>query len=897
MAGRGAILWWFCALTALLSLEFTPNLPAQETVRSPAGQVTARLTELPPATLSKQTPSRPEVLPNPAPGPVMPPPIAPATEPRIAATPEQAPPRVFRIAPRYGNKFQIDTDPEQKAILISGGVLLNIRGTEQSELLDIEADNAVIWTKDDAQQFFQNVQTAQGQTSRDSEFFLSGNVVILTHVGNEDRKIRCEKAYYDTKRSVAVAIGADVEFRDKAFTEALHFRAGEVYQLNANDFKAVRVEIFSSRLPSDPGLKIVFAEATMSQKHTTRTSVLGLPFVNEQTGQVEETTQRIFQGYNGLVELRDVPILYVPYMQGDAANTQGPIKDFAVRHDNIFGYQAYTDWNVFNLLGIDPRFGNSLTLNTDYLSRRGWADGFFWNYTGDQLLGMDGKYTGILKAYGLADHGTDILGGGRGGEHPLWRGRVFWEHQEDLPAGWQVMTQLSLLSDKNFQEQYYKPEFDAAPNQETFLYLKNSQGIWGSSFLVNPYVGQNWMTQTNWLPRADAHLFGWSPWDLFTYNARTSIGYANLLPTAQPPPALLATDGPDTTGRFDFWQDLSLPFQLGAFKVVPFGIIDATTYTNALSGQSLERFYGAVGARASLPLSRLYPDVQSDLFNVKGIYHKMVFSATYYAAWSSVPYNLLPQLDRLNDDATDQALRDITPQQPALNPANGNALATSPLFNPQLLAIRRLVDTNVDTLNTIQVFQIDWRQRFQTKRGYPGNEHTVDWLTLDLSASIFPDPVRDNFGNPISFIEYDATWNVGDRTALVSSGWIDPFDTGTHYFTVGAMLNRPDNTNFYIGYRHTDPLQSRLLVGSASYNFSPKYSITAVGAYDFGQMRGLNYGLVFNRNGTDLQIQLSVSYNPILNNFGWGIQIMPLALVMPQGFNPANGFGYGARQR
>src|SRR5579864_8512316 len=331
VAGRGAILWWFCALTALLSLEFTPNLPAQETVRSPAGQVTARLTELPPATLSKQTPSRPEVLPNPAPGPVMPPPIAPATEPRIAATPEQAPPRVFRIAPRYGNKFQIDTDPEQKAILISGGVLLNIRGTEQSELLDIEADNAVIWTKDDAQQFFQNVQTAQGQTSRDSEFFLSGNVVILTHVGNEDRKIRCEKAYYDTKRSVAVAIGADVEFRDKAFTEALHFRAGEVYQLNANDFKAVRVEIFSSRLPSDPGLKIVFAEATMSQKHTTRTSVLGLPFVNEQTGQVEETTQRIFQGYNGLVELRDVPILYVPYMQGDAANTQGPIKDFAVR--------------------------------------------------------------------------------------------------------------------------------------------------------------------------------------------------------------------------------------------------------------------------------------------------------------------------------------------------------------------------------------------------------------------------------------------------------------------------------------------------------------------------------------------------------------------------------------
>jgi hypothetical protein len=896
VAGRGAILWWFCALAALLSLEFTPELPAQEIPRPPV------FNPSPPSTLPPLDPAQPaQIAPEPQSSPSLGPPpmpsISPATEPPIAPVPAPATPRVFRIAPRYGNRFQIDTDPEQKAIIVTGGVLLNIRGTDQTQLLDIEADNAVIWTKGDAQQFVQNVQNAQGQSSRDSEFFLSGNVVILTHVGNEDRKIRCDKAYYDTKRSVAVAIGADVEFHDRAFTEALHFRADQVFQLNENDFKAVRVEVFSSRLPSDPGLKIVFAEATITQKHTTRTSVIGMPFVNQQTGQVEQTTERIFQGYNALVEVKDIPILYVPYLQGDVANPQGPIRDFAVKHDNIFGYQVYTDWNVFNLLGIDPRFGNSLTWNADFLSRRGWADGFFWGYTGDELLGTDGKYTGVLKAYGIRDHGTDILGGGRGGDHPLWRGRVFWEHQEDLPAGFQVMTQLSLLSDKNFLEQYYKPEFDTAPNQETFVYIKNSQGVWGSSFLANPYVGQNWMTQTNWLPRADAHLFGWSPWDLFTYNAHTSIGYANLLPTAQPPPALLATDGPNTTGRFDFWQDLSLPFSLGAFKVVPFGIIDMTTYSNALTGQGLERFYGAVGVRASLPLSRLYPDVQSDLFNVKGIYHKMVFSATYYAAWSSVPYSVLPQLDQLNDNATDQALRDITPQQPALNPVYGNALATSPLFNPQLYAIRRLVDTNVDTLDTIQVLQLDWRQRFQTKRGYPGNEHTVDWLTLDLSASLFPDPVRDNFGNPISFIEYDATWNVGDRTALVSSGWIDPFNIGTHYVTVGAMLNRPDNTSFYIGYRHTDPLQSRLLVASASYIFSPKYSITGVAAYDFGQMRGLNYGLVFNRNGTDLQFQLSVSYNPILNNFGLGLQIMPLALVMPQGFNPANGIGYGTRQR
>ena len=69
-----------------------------------------------------------------------------------------------------------------------------------------------------------------------------------------------------------------------------------------------------------------------------------------------------------------------------------------------------------------------------------------------------------------------------------------------------------------------------------------------------------------------------------------------------------------------------------------------------------------------------------------------MLSGTYYGAWTNVPFGLLPQLDRLNDDATDQSLRDITPLQPALNPTNGVALATSPIFNPQIYAIRRLPD-------------------------------------------------------------------------------------------------------------------------------------------------------------------------------------------------------------
>src|SRR5205085_5481562 len=131
-----------------------------------------------------------------------------------------------------------------------------------------------------------------------------------------------------------------------------------------------------------------------------------------------------------------------------------------------------------------------------------------------------------------------------------------------------------------------------------------------------------------------------------------------------------------------------------------------------------------------------------------------------------------------NDDATDQALRDIYPRQQLLNTANGLFLATSPIFDPQLYAIRRLIDDRVDTLGAIDVLQADIHQRWQTKRGYPGQEHVIDYLTLDTSVSFFPNADRDNFGKSFAFLEYDTTWNVGDRTAVVSTGWYDPYDHG-----------------------------------------------------------------------------------------------------------------------
>jgi lipopolysaccharide assembly outer membrane protein LptD (OstA) len=843
-------------------------------------------TDAVPYTANQATPPSPP--PGPPPTPPLPSgPILPAPGPNPSAGTRQ-----LNINPRTSTPFQLgifQLPNGEKVILVTGGVLLTIRDTTSLGVLDIEAEQLVFWTKGDSNSTVEQLRSPDGLPSQEQEFYLAGDVQIRNKTGKEERKLRAEQVYYDVRRNIAVAVNADLELKDPALPELLHVKAQELYQLGPKKFEANDADIFASRLPSDPGLKLHMNHTTVDDTEYLKKTLFGVPLIDNATGKQEIGTERLVRGENVVLELEGVPIFYLPVIQGDANEPLGPLQNLQFRHDNIFGYQVLVTYNMYSLLRVDPLPNTRWTLETDYLSNRGPALGTEFQYTGKDLFGLVGPYQGDAKAYGIYDTGTDKLGGGRGeaDNHPIWRGRILARHQQTFLDDFTYQGQLALLSDKNFQEQYYKTEFDTDMNQELFAYLKWQHGNFAVAGLVEPGI-RNWVTQDIWLPRLDGAALGLSPFDLFTYNARASAGYGILRPTTVPPPPYLNTDVKDDTGRFDVVQDISLPFYLGPVKIVPYALLDLTAYTNDLNGDAVGRVYGGGGVRSSIPFTRLYPDVQSDLFNLCGINHKIVFGGNYFIAQSNEPYTLFPQLDRMNDDATDQALRDITPVQPALNPAYGAYLATSPIFNPQLYAIRRLVDNSVDTLDTIEVLQADIRQRWQTKRGYPGMQHVVDYFTLDLSASFFPHPSRDNFGKDVAFLEYDATWNIGDRTALVSSGLYDPQHDGAKEFTVGAYLNRTDRTNFFVGYRSIFPLESQAVTAAVTYIFSPKYAITGSATYDFGINQSLSNSLVITRIGTDLTVSFGINYNAILNNFGFNLELVPnIVAVGKMRFTPS----------
>jgi hypothetical protein len=216
------------------------------------------------------------------------------------------------------------------------------------------------------------------------------------------------------------------------------------------------------------------------------------------------------------------------------------------------------------------------------------------------------------------------------------------------------------------------------------------------------------------------------------------------------------------------------------------------------------------------------------------------------------------------------------------------------VFNPQLYAIRRVVENRLDTIDDMNVLQADVRQRFQTKRGYPGMEHTVDFLTLDVSASYFPDASRDNFGHPFSFLEYGTVWNVGDRTALVSDGWFEPYDGGSRYWNAGVHLNRTDRTNLYLGYRQTDPLNSKAVVLNLGYQLSRRYYANIGASYDFGLSQALSNSFTLTRTGADLTVTLGFTYTAFVNSFGFQFLVVPNFAAGRFGAAP---FGGGSDRR
>ena len=172
------------------------------------------------------------------------------------------------------------------------------------------------------------------------------------------------------------------------------------------NYQVIRSELFSSKLPSDPGLKVYFADAVIEDKTSPKFSIFGMPVFDRKTGKQVQQPQTLVKTHNVYFELQNVPFFYLPYVAGDAREPFGPITSFSAGYNTIFGLQFGVGLDLYELLGIEPIEGTHWRGDINYLSRRGPSVDTEFDFTGKELFGIKAQYTGVIKGTAMYDRAT-----------------------------------------------------------------------------------------------------------------------------------------------------------------------------------------------------------------------------------------------------------------------------------------------------------------------------------------------------------------------------------------------------------------------------------------------------------------------------------------------------------
>jgi hypothetical protein len=212
-------------------------------------------------------------------------------------------------------------------------------------------------------------------------------------------------------------------------------------------------------------------------------------------------------------------------------------------------------------------------------------------------------------------------------------------------------------------------------------------------------------------------------------------------------------------------------------RVVPYVLGEAAYWGNDINGDPMSRLFGQAGVRASLPMWTADNSVQSELFNLNGLAHKVTWNAEMFFAESNQDLGQLPLYDNVDDDSIEHFRRRLF-----FNTFAGVAPGNVPQrFDERYYALRSGLQSNVTSPGTeivddLAMARVGVHQRWQTKRGLAGRQRIIDWIVLDAGLNLYPNEDRDNYGELLGMIDYDFRWHVGDRFTLLSDGYFDVFD-------------------------------------------------------------------------------------------------------------------------
>lgn len=800
--------------------------------------------------------------------------------------------RRIRIFQRSTVPFNVDsvrstqTIPPEQVTVITGGVNVLIDGVDdQLGLVDLSADRVVIWTQSSGESF----ETERVQTE-DTPFtvYLEGNIIIRQGNGPSAKTVFAERAVYDARAERALMEHAELRAFVPEIGTDLRVRASQMRQLSKGHYYAADAWTTTSEF-GKPGYRLQSRELFVEPRYDVNLQWLGAgtEVVDPLTG-MEMVETNWVRSYQNTVFVEDVPVLYSPYLAGPAEEIKIPLTQASAGNDRVFGFRVKTAWDPFDLFGIEQPQGVELNLLADYFSERGPGGGLSGSYGGSDLFGAGDQFRGTGIGYYVNDRGSDRLGQFRNNIEPTTedRWRLKWRHRHNFPANAHINAELGILSDHNFLEQYFEPEFDNDKDQENLLYATQNFDPWGFGNWSYEILGQapinDFETVTGWYPKVD--LWGLSE-PLFdgrlTWSSHTLAGYGDINPAD---PGDYANEAffnplpyaPDVEGaNFMTRHQLDLPLPIGPLNIVPFAMGEAAVWEEGMDGSDLSRLTSSVGVRSSIQFQRVFPNVSSRVLGLNGLAHKIRLEGEYRITDTTEPLGSVAQYTEIDDNAQERLRNRF------IHAYYGGVVP--PEVDPRFYGVRAQTGTALgspyyELVEDQQVVRLAMRQRLQTKTGPPGFMRIRDWMTLDTGVSLFPNADRDNFGETAGLAYGNYGWYLSERTQLLLDAQYDFFEGAPRLWSVGFNTQRSRRGNLYLGLRHLEFAtqgESDILVGSYSYLMSPKWISTLTAFVDVKNTFNTGESATLTRIGSDFLVHLGVQRNNTIDNYGFTISIEP----------------------
>lgn len=824
--------------------------------------------------------------------------------PSFSQAQPKKPSRRVQIRPRSNDPLQFesstsrDTVPEERINIISGGVNvliegidLDIQGQEVSPgIIDLSADRVVIWTQagesDSLQAGDLVVQTA------DSRFqvYMEGNIVIRQN----QNTIRATHAFFDAASDRALMLNAEL----RAFVPELgekgaefRIRGERMRQITENRFHAQNAWVTTSPY-GKPGYRVQASDIFVEPGPSVFTGTDPL------TGQQVVGQSTWVTSVNNQFLVGDTPVFYLPRISGPAEDPGIPIRSATVTQDRIFGLQVLTVWDMNKLLGLPKQPGTRVDLLADFRSRRGPGIGTQAEYAGRNSYG---NYQGNGTLYYQYDNGQDNLGLDRRTLDPKdeSRGEITWRHRQGLPGDAVVFGEIGFLSDRNYLEQYHEQRFDTEKDVETILGIRQDQGafsgmLWGRADL------SEFEANTQWLPRADLYSFSQPLFDgLLYWSSHSSVGYADMRAMEGPNNMneKFSANGFSNPGGTAYVRDasgmvamtrhqLDAPFNIGPVNFEPFVMGEAAYWESDGSqaggkGESMDRYLVNAGLRARLSASRIFPFVRSDIFNLNGLAHKHDTMLEYSMTDSTRGIGEVLQYNEIDENSQERFRSRYTAQV-----FNGSIPAE---FNPRNYAIRQGAGLWAsapyhELADDLQALRVSFRDRLQTKVGPANAPRIRDWMVWEYGASYFPDSERDNFDEDFGLLFGHYRWNISDRTSFLTDASWDLFARAQNVWSVGILSQRSLRGSVYLGFREVtatgntngeDYFTSQTVIGSYSYQMSPKWISTAAYAFDVAAGESRGSSVTISRVGLDWILHMGLGFDFSKSNVGIGFSLEP----------------------